>query len=246
MNMKQLLITQKSNILKMANGGNLFVKYEPIPIPIKEDLVNIFESKPIENKELEVEEEDTKTYTPTFQTAGVGSGLSFIKQLNLEPTQETKPKESPVTGTKEFNNAFDKVETKIPEIRKYRDFLTKLAARESSFNPKAKAGNSSGTALGYFQFMPFNRTGISEQTFANDPELQIEMAYDLVNRFKNSFDNTDFVKAKNKGYSESAIIAGAWLGGPQGVKRFLNTGVASSDRLGTSVKNYMDKFNNII
>lgn len=168
--------------------------------------------------------------------------LIFADQtLQASPTDNTRS----VGGTKAFNDAFDIVQMKMPEIKKYRPFLTKLAQRESSFNPRARANNSTGTALGYFQFMPFNRKGLSEQSFTNNPELQIEMAYKLLKVFKNSFDSTYFAKAKARGYSESAIVAGAWLGGPNGVKKFLNTGFANQDNLGTNVKNYMDKFNNL-
>lgn len=113
MNMKQLLTTQKG---KMANGGNLFVKYEPIPIPIKEDLVNIFESKPIENKIVEEEEEDTKVYTPTFQTAGVGSGLSFIKQFKhteqINDESHSTKTTQPTKSKNEFVNTMVDVYTK--------------------------------------------------------------------------------------------------------------------------------------
>ena len=80
------------------------------------------------------------------------------------------------TGTKTFNDAFDIVQRKHPEIKKYRSFLTKLAHRESGFNPKAGANNKVGTALGYFQLIPSNRQGISYEKFVSDPVLQIETA----------------------------------------------------------------------
>ena len=80
------------------------------------------------------------------------------------------------TGTKTFNDAFDIVQRKHPEIIKYRSFLTKLAQRESGFNPKAGANNKVGTALGYFQLIPSNRQGISYEKFVSDPVLQIETA----------------------------------------------------------------------
>jgi len=201
---------------------------EPVSTPTNSsstvnDITDIFGGSSIERwiPKLDISKED----------------LMFNESSNVVPS---------VKGTKAFNDAFDAVQSRIPGIRKYRDFLTKLAQRESSFNPKARAGNSNGTALGYFQFMPFNRKGLSDQAFMNNPELQIEMAYKLLNTFKNSFDYTDFSKAKAKGYTESAVLAGAWLGGPGGVKRFLNTGYNSQDNLGTSVKNYMDKFNKLV
>lgn len=155
-------------------------------------------------------------------------------------------KSSQPEGIKTFNEAFDKVQTRIPEIKKYRNFLTKLAERESSFRPDAAAKNTRGTALGYFQFMPFNRKNISPKDFVDNPELQIEMAWKLLKEFKNSFSPLDWNKARNKGYTESAMIAGAWLSGAGGVRNFLNTGYKAQDNLGTDVKHYMDKFNKLV
>lgn len=220
-------------------------------------------TNPLIDKETNIPQTDVKSEETlnflditnlNFNTAGVGSGLSFIKPL--VGTSPTKPpveikEESPVKanvskGTAPFNQAFDNVERRIPGIRKYRAFLTDLAARESSFRPDARAKNKSGTALGYFQFMPFNRKGIDEEEFINNPELQIEMAWKLLNDFKNSFTKYDWEAANDKGYTESAMIAGAWLGGAKGVKKLLHSRINTSDNLGTSVKNYMDRFNKLV
>ena len=173
------------------------------------------------------------------------------------PTQEVKApkntkkhawyiKSSQPEGIKTFNEAFDKVQTRIPEIKKYRKLLTELAERESTFRPDAAAKNTRGIALGYFQFMPFNRKNISPKDFVDNPELQIEMAWKLLKEFKNSFNSSDWNKARNKGYTESAMIAGAWLSGAGGVRNFLNTGYKAQDNLGTNVKNYMDRFNKLV
>lgn len=178
---------------------------------------------------------------------------SFLKI----PTQEVKApkntkkyawyiKSSQPEGIKTFNEAFDKVQTRIPEIKKYRKLLTELAERESTFRPDAAAKNTRGIALGYFQFMPFNRKNISPKDFVDNPELQIEMAWKLLKEFKNSFNSSDWNKARNKGYTESAMIAGAWLSGAGGVRNFLNTGYKAQDNLGTNVKNYMDRFNKLV
>ena len=105
-----------------------------------------------------------------------------IEEVVIEVPKEEIVKEKEVknvnipTGTKTFNDAFDIVQRKHPEIKKYRSFLTKLAQRESSFNPKAGANNKVGTALGYFQLIPSNRQGISYEKFVSDPVLQIETA----------------------------------------------------------------------
>ena len=149
------------------------------------------------------------------------------------------------TGTKTFNDAFDIVQRKHPEIKKYRSFLTKLAQRESSFNPKAGANNKVGTALGYFQLIPSNRQGISYEKFVSDPVLQIETAWKLLNSHVNNLNADDIDKAQQKGYTQSSMLAGAWLGGLQGMRNTLHLNKNISDNLGTSVKRYMTEFNNI-
>ena len=149
------------------------------------------------------------------------------------------------TGTKTFNDAFDIVQRKHPEIKKYRSFLTKLAQRESSFNPKASANNKVGTALGYFQLIPSNRQGISYEKFVSDPVLQIETAWKLLNSHVNNLNADDIDKAQQKGYTQSSMLAGAWLGGLQGMRNTLHLNKNISDNLGTFVKQYMTEFNNI-
>jgi hypothetical protein len=47
------------------------------------------------------------------------------------------------------------------------------------------------------------------------------------------------------GYSDSAIIAGAWLGGPGGVRAFAFKNQDRKDVNGTGVSTYMKKFNNL-
>lgn len=149
------------------------------------------------------------------------------------------------TGTKTFNDAFDIVQRKHPEIKKYRSFLTKLAQWESGFNPKAGANNKVGTALGYFQLIPSNRQGISYEKFVSDPVLQIETAWKLLNSHVNNLNADDIDKAQQKGYTQSSMLAGAWLGGLQGMRNTLHLNKNISDNLGTSVKRYMTEFNNI-
>ena len=47
------------------------------------------------------------------------------------------------------------------------------------------------------------------------------------------------------GYSDSAIIAGAWLGGPGGVRAFAFRNQNRRDTNGTGVGDYMQMFNNL-
>lgn len=138
-------------------------------------------------------------------------------------------------------------------------FFAKLAAKESAFNPTIQ--NTAGyPAWGYFQFMDGTFTdsngdtrswsnirdiaNVSVEEFLNNPILQIQSADKLANKFLSSFNSEDKRLAREKGYSDSALVAGAWLAGAGGVKRFLRGNGNPSDVNGTTVKQRMDEFNN--
>lgn len=138
-------------------------------------------------------------------------------------------------------------------------FFSKLAKMESGYNPTIQ--NSAGyPAWGYFQFMDGTYTDASGNTrswsnikdianvdistFLNNPVLQIQSANKLADKFLSNFDSKDLKQAKKLGYSASALVAGAWLAGPGGVKKFLHEGKNASDAHGTNIKQRMDEFNN--
>lgn len=155
-----------------------------------------------------------------------------------------------------FNAAYDNVEKRNPEAKKYRRFLTDIAYRESGFNPyiQNKAG---APAYGYFQFMQDGKkwdnitkyAGTDIETFRNNPELQIEAAIKLAKAFENGFTQDDLNRASKLGYSRWALLAGAWLAGNGGVRTFLrgqgnpNDKKWSKSGAGVSVKDRMDLFN---
>lgn len=91
--------------------------------------------------------------------------------------------------------------------------------------------------------------GVSVEQFRNNPKLQIEAAANLANQFKSQFTEEDRKLAKEKGYNENALLAGAWLGGVKGVRKVLKGEGNPSDKhwskegKGTTVKDRMDKFN---
>lgn len=152
-----------------------------------------------------------------------------------------------------FDSAYDAVEAQYPIASKYRTLLTLIAEQESGFNPHAK--NPNAPAYGYFQFMQGDRwnniseyAGVDINTFLNNPEIQIKAAVDLAEAFENSFTEEDIKKAKSLGYGMDSMIAGAWLAGPGGVKKFIWEGINRDDKhwspegAGVSVKQIMDKY----
>lgn len=153
-----------------------------------------------------------------------------------------------------FKDAYDKSGVSEDRFK----FFTTLAEKESGFNQRIQ--NSAGyPAWGYFQFMDGTYTesngrvrswsnirdiaGVDVNTFLNNPVLQIQSANKLANQYLKSFNKKDLEVAREMGYTDSALVAGAWLAGASGVKKFLHNNQNSSDTHGTSVKQRMDMFN---
>ena len=161
-------------------------------------------------------------------------------------------------GFKAFNNAFDKVAEKNPDILHYRKILTQLADAESNFRSSIK--NPNAPAYGYFQLMQgetqnkvWNNieeySGLSTEDFLKDPEAQIEAAYKMLKIFENSFSDEDYEKAEQLGITKFGMLGGAWLGGPGGVRKVLNGKGNPSDKKwskngkqGSTVLTYMQIF----
>lgn len=138
------------------------------------------------------------------------------------------------------------------------DFFASIAKHESNFNPTVQ--NKAGApAFGYFQFMQDGKkwnniskfAGVDIQTFRNNPILQIKAAEKLANAFLSQFTEEDKKRARELGYSDSALVRGAWMGGVGGVRNFLYKGINASDnhwdkktRKGSNVKAAMDRGNN--
>ena len=151
-----------------------------------------------------------------------------------------------------FNEALKVGGEEAQQLQSRRTLLTHLAQLESSFNPAIK--NKAGApAYGYFQFMQGNYrgknynnvglyAGVDLDTFRNSPVLQIRAANKLANSFLNSFSKTELQRLHNLGWTDNAIIAGAWLGGPGGVRAFAFNNQNRSDGA-TTVGERMKKFN---
>lgn len=138
------------------------------------------------------------------------------------------------------------------------EFFASLAKHESNFNPTVQ--NKAGApAFGYFQFMQDGKkwnniskfAGVDISTFRNNPVLQIKAAEKLANTFLSQFTEKDKKRARELGYTDSALVRGAWLGGVGGVRNFLHKGVNADDKhwdkethKGADIKGAMDRGNN--
>lgn len=147
-----------------------------------------------------------------------------IKPIVLPSIIKEEKESKVVKGPKSFELVLDEAEKINPEVKQYRNFLIKTAKRESGFNSHVQ--NTTGAPYyGYFQMGKEEikkTTGLTVEEFRNDPVQQILGAVKLYKM------NLKTIKAigvynigKERGYSDDALVAGAWMGGPGGVKKYL-------------------------
>ena len=217
--------------------------------------------------EIKVVDDDSKTK----ETDTSGSDyLNAWKSDNKPESKENESKEDSKEDSKDEKKnpaitykgkGFDdfKENYKKAEIDPAKfDFFASIAKHESNFNPTVQ--NKAGApAFGYFQFMQDGKkwnniskfAGVDIQTFRNNPILQIKAAEKLANAFLSQFTEEDKKRARELGYSDSALVRGAWMGGVGGVRNFLYKGINASDNhwdkktgKGSNVKAAMDRGNN--
>ena len=100
-------------------------------------------------------------------------------------------------------------------------FWANIAQDESGFTPGIVGRNDKYgvEALGYFQMLtkynnkPMNiagtYSGVDPQTFLNNPVIQLKAAQNMKNHIMGMFSNKDLEVARAKGYTDSALVAGA-------------------------------------
>lgn len=202
-----------------------------------------------------------------YNNAEADSPTSLLQDNSTKVIFDDKPQQiNPVKRTlsmkpskrlSNFNLYYDQAQAqdKSGQLASRRNLFTKLAYQESGL--RHYISNSGGVpAFGYFQFMQGNYRGrnynnVSQfaktdlNTFMNSPIVQIQAANNLANYFLNSFSKVELQKLHQMGYSDSAIIAGAWLGGPGGVRAYAFKNQNRKDANGTGVAQYMQQFNNL-
>lgn len=215
---------------------------------------------------------DVSGYLPRYNTeapeleAPIKVQSPIIEEVQIEETdsnesEQTNNEDSPsYTGSKYdvFKTAYINSGSDPSRF----NFFAKLANKESGFDPYIQ--NKLGApAYGYFQFMQGTSNGRSWdnitrfantdiETFRRSPELQIQAAQKLAESFLKGFSKEDYKRARELGYSDSALLAGAWLGGVGGVRKFLHKGISVDDKawskgknIGTDIQTRMKEFNNI-
>lgn len=211
------------------------------------------ETKVVDNPIEDSNTEETDT--------GVSDYLNAWKsedKLKSEKTRESKKNDSTITYTGKGFEDFKNNYTAAGIDPKKFEFFASIAKHESNFNPTVQ--NKAGApAFGYFQFMQDGKkwnniskfAGVDIQTFRNNPVLQIKAAEKLANSFLSQFTEEDKKRARELGYSNSALVRGAWMGGVGGVRNFLYKGINASDNhwdkktgKGSNVKAAMDRGNN--
>lgn len=167
----------------------------------------------------EIEPEDTQNYD-LLKPLQVSNNF----QIKNTKKQDEISQNTVLKGPKDFELAFQKALEIDPSISKYKNFLVKTAKRESGFNSYIQ--NSTGAPYyGYFQ-MGKNEiamtTKLSIDQFRNNPVAQILGACKLYEMNLKSIKRLGIYNlGKQRGYSDDALVAGAWLGGPGGVKKYL-------------------------
>ena len=129
-----------------------------------------------------------------------------VKPMPVEPIDEDDS-----DSYLRFKEAYNKV-----GVPKMFNFFSLLAKKESGYNSEIQ--NLQGApAYGYFQFMQDGErwnnirdyAGVDIETFRRSPEIQIKAAHKLAEAFLDGFSDRDMARARELGYSDSALLAGA-------------------------------------
>ena len=170
------------------------------------------------------------------------SKVNFNNNFNMKNKETVKAPQS-------FEDAFNQAVKINPEIQKYKNWLFETGKVESSFKSVDIQNSAGKPYYGWFQMgaeQIHSTTGLTVEQFRKDPVQQILGAVQL---YKTNLKTLKSIGAydlcKAKGYSEGAMMAGAWLGGPGGVKKFITGKGNPSDVHGTSVGKRMNLFNSL-
>ena len=186
--------------------------------------------------------------TETPVTTDSDDAERFVSTVGAVSTKSTKGKK--LSGyiqqdLEQFNQMYDELgETK------FREFLTKIAGLESRWqnNPKGNDTHSGlyqikNTYLEHYTGVK----GITKEQFVNNPKLQTKAALTMAKENYNQIikDTALLKAAKQRGYNEWDLMAGAWLAGYSGMRRQFFTGKEVGDANGTTITKRMNDYKNM-
>lgn len=166
----------------------------------------------------------------------------------------TQPSYQSSGGHMSFEQALSEATKINPAVAKHKNFIRKIRKAETSNSKDPRIQNSAGAP--YYGWFQMGReeikatTGLTVEQFRIDPVQQILGATKLYELYLAEVKRIGaYGLCKSKGYSDDAIVAGAWLGGAGGVKKFIKGQGNPSDskwyggKGGTSVGRRMNEFN---
>jgi hypothetical protein len=232
----------------MAALSDLLVSYKQVEAPTYDSTPELPMDRLarleryVYNRDSDSSEDTTEAPTATFRWHYDPETKSTVSSI-AAPTG---------AGSQEFERAYDEVEKLDPEAKNRRTLLTQLAKAESGF-VKDVQNRGGAPAYGYFQFMQGNYRGKNYNnigtyagtdiaTFRKDAKLQIQAANKLAKQFISSFSQSELDRMHKMGWTDNAIIAGSWLGGPGGVRSYVFNN-SDRDDGATSISKRMKQFN---
>lgn len=221
MNINDLLVSYNQvRVPQFMQDSN--INYEPIGEELtNENLINQENLERIQNRRKE----------------GF-AGWKPLEQLD-NSKQYATTNMTPSKGNATFEKAMDSYLAKHPEDTQYRQTLTKIAEKESSFRPTVTSKYS--TACGYFGFINSTRKqyapNLTREQFLNNPEEQIAAAARLLKANR----KTSSKYTNLRGLSQLQIDYGMWFS-PGELAKYLKTGKSDfKDAQGTSLMTVLKK-----
>lgn len=166
------------------------------------------------------------------------------------PTVEVDTKKVFTGYNKQDLDKFNKMYDELGE-KDFREFLTKIAGLESKwqYNPRGNKTHSGlyqikNSYLGHYTGIP----DITVEQFVNNPKLQTKAALKLAKENYSQIIKDDALlkAAKQRGYDEWDLMAGAWLAGYSGMRRQFFTGKEVGDANGTTITKRMNAYKNML
>ena len=173
-----------------------------------------------------------------LETSDTEEEVPEKEETDENPTTIKRQTYTPKPGFEKLYQPFQNIYLQSGAPVEEMDFWTRKAQDESAFrynivgrfvNPKTQKET---TGWGYFQQldtyegepMPVARqySGVDQQTYLNNPIIQIQAAQRMKNDILRQFTQKDWEVARAKGYTTSAMVAGAWAGGVNGVRKWLH------------------------